>query len=83
MSTYREQAVKDVAQAIEVGGFPAGTNYAIAQRERVLELEAALRMMVASAHPHPTEHPTMTAAWKVAEKLLSDNRLQSMLYERG
>lgn len=31
------------------------------------DLLAALKQMVASAKPHPAEHPTMTAAWAVAE----------------
>ena len=31
------------------------------------DLLEALKVMVASAFPHPVEHPAMTAAWKVAE----------------
>jgi hypothetical protein len=35
------------------------------------ELLAALKQMVASAHPHPTAHPAMTAAWKVAHAAIA------------
>jgi len=38
------------------------------QRDEAL---AALRRMVASATPHPVEHPSMTAAWKVAGTILA------------
>ena len=35
------------------------------------ELLAALEVMIQSAHPHPTEHPTMTAAWKIARAAIA------------
>jgi hypothetical protein len=31
----------------------------------------ALKVMLASAMPHPVEHPTMTAAWKIARAALA------------
>jgi hypothetical protein len=37
----------------------------------VVELRGALEEGVKSAHPHPVEHPTMTAAWKVMRAALS------------
>ncbi len=42
--------------------------------DRLVEERDAFRAMVvdllASAHPHPVEHPTMTAAWAKAQELL-------------
>ncbi len=38
--------------------------------ERAQALEAALRGVLASAHPHRTEHPTMWAAWENARLAL-------------
>jgi hypothetical protein len=38
----------------------------------IAELKKVLRLMVDSAVPHPVEHPTMTAAWKVARAALAD-----------
>jgi hypothetical protein len=35
------------------------------------ELLEALKQMVDSAHPHPVEHPTMTAAWEVARAAIA------------
>lgn len=35
------------------------------------ELIAALRTMLASAYPHPVEHPTMTAAWATGRAALA------------
>jgi hypothetical protein len=35
------------------------------------DLVAALQAMLASAHPHPVEHPTMTAAWAQAREVLA------------
>ena len=35
------------------------------------DLLAALRQVVASAFPNPTEHPAMSAAWKVAEAAIA------------
>lgn len=37
-----------------------------AERELRDQLLAALKQVLASASPHPVEHPRMTAAWKVA-----------------
>lgn len=37
---------------------------------RIAELETAVRDLLASAHPHPVEHPTMTAAWARARAAL-------------
>lgn len=34
---------------------------------------AEIRNLLASAHPHPKEHPTMTAAWKRARAFLGDS----------
>jgi hypothetical protein len=31
----------------------------------------ALKTVVASAHPHPVEHPTMTAAWAHARVVIA------------
>lgn len=38
--------------------------------ERIRELEDGIRDLLASARPHPVEHPTMTAAWSDAGALL-------------
>lgn len=38
------------------------------------ELLAALEQMVASAFPHPVEHPSMTAAWAVARSAIAKAR---------
>lgn len=35
------------------------------------DLLAALRQVVESAYPNPDEHPTMTAAWRVAEAAIA------------
>lgn len=40
-------------------------------RADVAELVESLRTMLASAYPHPTEHPTMTEAWKIANAALA------------
>lgn len=40
-------------------------------------LRDALRAVLASAHPHPTEHPTMHTAWKAAESVLRETGLRS------
>lgn len=40
--------------------------------ERVRRLEQALTTVLASAYPHPVEHPTMTAAWAVGRAALSE-----------
>jgi hypothetical protein len=34
------------------------------------EMYEALKVMLASAVPHPVEHPTMTAAWKIGKAAL-------------
>lgn len=39
-------------------------------RERALR--KVIETLLASAHPHPTEHPTMTAAWAVGRAALTD-----------
>jgi hypothetical protein len=36
-----------------------------------LALREALETGIKSAHPHPTEHPTMTAAWAVMRAALA------------
>jgi hypothetical protein len=36
-----------------------------------LALREALEIGIESAHPHPTEHPTMTAAWAVMRTALA------------
>jgi hypothetical protein len=41
-----------------------------AARASVAELVAALEAVLASAHPHPVEHPAMTRAWKLAAPVL-------------
>jgi hypothetical protein len=41
-----------------------------ALKARVKELESALRLVLDSAHPNPTHHPTMTAAWAHATRAL-------------
>lgn len=38
---------------------------------RIRELEAMLHRMLASAFPHPVDHPTMTASWTAARALLA------------
>lgn len=38
---------------------------------RIAQLEEEIRKMLASAVPHPVEHPTMTAAWESAQATLS------------
>lgn len=44
----------------------------LAQYEAELrKCSAALRQMLDSAHPHPTEHPTMTAAWPIGRAALA------------
>jgi hypothetical protein len=46
-----------------------------AERDAALVQVAALRAeivnLLASAHPHPVEHPTMTAAWQKASAALA------------
>jgi len=48
---------------------------AIAQRDdlaaTVAGLRGAIETLLDSAVPHPVEHPTMTAAWKVGEQALA------------
>ena len=39
-------------------------------RERALR--KVIETLLASAHPHPTEHPTMTAAWAVGRAAIAD-----------
>ena len=39
-------------------------------RERALR--AVIETLMASAHPHPTEHPTMTKAWAIGRAALAD-----------
>ena len=34
---------------------------------------AEIRRLLASAHPHPKEHPTMTAAWTAARAFLAEH----------
>lgn len=41
-------------------------------KEQNAKLREALRLMYDSAYPHPIEHPTMFAAWKVAKALLAE-----------
>lgn len=40
-------------------------------RTRLALAEAQIRKLLASAVPHPVEHPTMTAAWREAEAFLA------------
>lgn len=40
--------------------------------DREQRLEAALREVLASACPNPREHPTMTAAWAMAQAVLAE-----------
>ncbi len=40
------------------------------------EVVAALEMLLDSAVPHPTEHPTMTAAWAHGRTVLAEVRKQ-------
>lgn len=49
---------------------PASARLVMAAAERIEALEAELRNMLSSAYPHPSEHPTMTAAWARGRKLL-------------
>lgn len=44
------------------------TRLLAAQRDDLLE---ALKVMVASAHPNPTEHPAMTRAWAQARAAIA------------
>lgn len=44
---------------------------AVRLEAEVTRLRAALEQMLASAVPHPTEHPTMTTAWENARKALA------------
>lgn len=45
-----------------------------AMRARQRELERALRLVLASASPHPDHHPTMHAAWLHAQEVLEGKR---------
>jgi hypothetical protein len=40
-------------------------------RAQVAALRAEIVNLLASAHPHPVEHPTMTAAWQRARAALA------------
>jgi hypothetical protein len=44
----------------------------LAEREAYAAAEREIRNLLASAHPHPNEHPTMTAAWKRARAFLGE-----------
>ena len=61
-----------------LGVLESANNTANRRGARIRDLEAevkglrtALEQMLASAVPHPTEHPTMTAAWENARKSLA------------
>ncbi len=41
-----------------------------AMRARIKELEKTLRRVLASASPNDTYHPTMSAEWRNAERVL-------------
>lgn len=43
-------------------------------RARQRELEKTLRLVLASASPHPDHHPTMSAAWRHAQNVLEAPR---------
>lgn len=58
-------------EADAMGKLDASELRAHRAERRARELEAGLREMLASAHPHPVEHPTMTAAWATARALLT------------
>lgn len=43
-------------------------------RARLQQLEQALRLVLASASPNDTYHPTMAAAWRHAQEVLEGRR---------
>jgi hypothetical protein len=45
--------------------------YCLDRDAACLRMREALETVLASAYPHPTEHPTMTAAWKIGRAALS------------
>lgn len=47
------------------------------------QAEQALEVMLASAYPHPTEHPTMTAAWELGRSALADLRAAQQQPDAG
>jgi hypothetical protein len=61
----------DRDQAAARAGAVAKWNRQPAPPAGVPELIEALRGMVESASPHPTEHPTMFAAWNTARAVLA------------
>ncbi len=50
---------------------PLPPSLCVLPREVVEQVKAALQTMLASAYPHPVEHPTMTRAWKVGSDALA------------
>lgn len=47
-------------------------------RAQAADLRGALETVLESAYPHPTEHPTMTAAWAVGNAALARTPAQSL-----
>ena len=73
----RDRLAARVGELEKEASHPPGTVAGLRIRERrALNERDAYRSMVcdllASAHPHPTEHPTMTAQWKRARDLLKN-----------
>jgi hypothetical protein len=62
--TQRDEAV----QALRVA-----SNDANAAEAEVERLRGVIRTMIASAVPHPIEHPTMTQAWADARAVLGED----------
>lgn len=47
-----------------------------AERAKVARLREALEHWQRACHPHPVEHPAMTAAWKHAAKVLAETECE-------
>jgi hypothetical protein len=62
--TPLEQLLADAVKADCTGEKPAA-------QPTMQEALDVIRALLKSAHPHPVEHPTMTAAWKKAEAFLA------------
>lgn len=63
---------QDVVESLAelINGGKAAIPELAAARARIAALEDGLRTMLASAHPRPGPHPTMTAAWAKGRELL-------------
>ena len=59
--------------SLEGEGILSRTRALLAERDAY---RAMLRDLLASAHPHPTEHPTMTKQWERARELLKNGPRQ-------